>query len=121
MPRELTQAIVEQWVSLATGTFNVRDIWAEIGIESTQGKHHLRIILQRLEEKGIVKPLSKDGAYRRVDSDAKPIEWQTANPGKFLPLVLPFGSENWVRFIPSLLSLLPEPSRLARRRYFIIW
>lgn len=106
MVKELTQAIVEQWVALATGRFTVRDIWAELGIESYEGKHHLRTILCRLEEKGIVASLSKDGTYRRVDSEILPLDWQAANPEKFLPLVFPFGLEKWVKIYPHSIIVI---------------
>ena len=71
MTRPLTQAVVEEWVALASGQFNIRAIWAELGIESYEGKHHLRTILQRLETKRIIARTTNDGSFRCVDSDLK--------------------------------------------------
>lgn len=106
MPRELTQAIVEGWISLATGQFSVRDVWAELGIESYEGKHHLRTILNRLEQKGIVKSLSRDGTYRKTDTEAKVMEWQSANPLNILPLKFPFGLEEHCRIYPKSIIIV---------------
>lgn len=106
MPRELTQAIIEEWISLVTGQFSVRDIWAELGIESFQGKHHLRTILNRLQQKGIVKSLSRDGTYRKIDTEAKVIEWQSANPLNTLPLKFPFGLEEHCRIYPKSIIIV---------------
>ena len=44
MALPLSQALIEQWVSITKGQFNVRDIWSEVGIESSEGKDHLRKI-----------------------------------------------------------------------------
>ena len=61
MPQQLTQAVIEEWISLIDGKFNVRDIWNEVGIESPEGRHHLRTILKRLEVKGIITSNSGGG------------------------------------------------------------
>lgn len=104
--KELTQAVVEQWITMAHGTFNVRDIWAEIGIESTQGKHHLRTILRRLEEKGLIVAVSKDGSFRKPDSTMKPIEWQSADPSRYIPFKFPFKLEDYVKVFPKSIIIV---------------
>ena len=106
MPRELTQAIVELWVSTAVGQFNVRDIWAELGIESTENKHHLKVILKRLSDKGIIIPTAKDGSYRKLDSTATPINWQAADPTNILPLKFPFSLEEYVKIYPKSIIII---------------
>ena len=44
MAKMLTQAVIEEWISLVDGKFNVRDIWHEVGIETPENKTHLREI-----------------------------------------------------------------------------
>jgi hypothetical protein len=96
MPRQLTQAIIEEWVALIpTGKFNVRDIWNEIGIESASGKQYLRVILGRLEEKGIICANGGGGTYRKVDVQKMPINWQAADATQIIPLKWPFGLEQY--------------------------
>ena len=91
MPRkELTQDIVLQWVSLVSGTFNTRQAWNELNIRTPEGKHYLRECLSRLAEAGVITKTDVDGTFRRVDKEKKPMNWQAAEPDKYLPLILPF-------------------------------
>jgi len=106
MPKELSQAVVEQWVALVSGSFSVRSIWAELGIESVEGKQHLRVILRRLETKGIIRSTSQDGTYRRVDDALKVMDWQKADPQKVVPLKFPFGLENFSRIYPKSIVIV---------------
>ena len=106
MPKELTQAVVEQWVSLVSGTFSVRSVWAELGIESYEGKQYLRVILNRLEKKGFIRSAARDGTYCRVDDELKIMEWQSADPEKVVPLKFPFGVENYCRIYPKSIVIV---------------
>ncbi len=105
MPIPLTQAVVEQWVALVKGRFNTRDIWNEIGIESAEGKHHLRTILSRLEEKGIISDLGY-GTYRKLDNEKKVIDWQNADPNSILPIKLPFGLHDLCKVFPRSIIIV---------------
>lgn len=107
MPMPLSQSVVEQWISLTRGQFNVRDIWAEVSIESPEGKHHLRTILNRLEEKGLIKKLEKGfGNYRCIDNQAPKIDWQSANSENIIPLKWPFGLENYASIYPKNVAIV---------------
>ena len=107
MPIPLSQAIIEQWISLTKGQFNVRDIWNEVGIESYEGKKHLRTILDRLEQKGIIKHLEKGfGNYRCVDSDAPIIDWRGANSQNVVPLKWPFEIEKYALIYPKNIVII---------------
>lgn len=106
MPLPLSQSIIEQWVSLTRGQFNVRDIWLEVGIESPDGKKHLRTILNRLEEKGVIKQLDKGfGNYRCVDGDAPEMNWQLADPGNIIPVKWPFEIEKYASIYPKNVAI----------------
>lgn len=106
MPKLLSQAIIEQWISLIPGRFNVRDIWAEVGIESSEGKQHLRVILNRLEKKGLVASISRDGNYRRVDIEAKVIDWQAADVENVVPIKFPFEIDGHCRIYPKSIIIV---------------
>lgn len=106
MPRELTQGIIDEWVTSATGKFSTRDIWNELGIESTQGKAKLRVYLQRLKDEGKIIALASDGTFRKVDNDAKEINWQNANPNRFMPFKYPFKLEDWVKVYPKSIIIV---------------
>lgn len=101
MAKLLTQAVIEEWVSLVKGKFNVRDIWSEVGIETPQGKQHLRTILDRLEDKGIVSSNGGGGAFRKLDKEAPLIDWRSANPANTIPLSWPFELEKYALIYPK--------------------
>ena len=106
MPKQLSQSIVEEWVSLVKGKFNVREIWNEVGIESPEGKSHLRVILGRLEDKGIIAANGGGGNYRKLDTDLVQVEWRTADPGNIVPLAWPFGLEKYALIYPKNVAIV---------------
>ena len=101
MPKELTQGVVDAWVESAVGRFTTKNIWDELDIQSTQGKSKLRVYLHRLVKEGKIIALAHDGTYRKVDDKLNEINWQTANPERFVPLKLPFGMEKFVKIYPK--------------------
>lgn len=76
-----------------TGIFTLAELRREYGVDSEENKAYLRVVMGRLVEQGIVIALGKDGTYRKVDNDAKIMDWQGADPKKSLPLKFPFGLE----------------------------
>ncbi len=106
MSLPLSQALVEQWIALVKGKFNVRDIWQEIGIESPEGKTHLRVILRRLEEKGTISNNGGGGNYRKLDLEKMPIDWQSADATNILPLKWPFEIERYALMYPKNIAII---------------
>ena len=107
MPKQLTQSLIEEWVSLTKGQFNVRDMWNEIGIDSIEGKKHLRTILKRIEDRGIIKQLDRGyGNYRVVDSEAPVMNWRSADSGNIVPLKWPFGVEQYASIYPKNIVII---------------
>jgi len=117
MPKQLTQAIVEEWVSLIKGKFNVRDIWNEVGIESPENKQHLRVILSRLEAKGIISANGGGGNYRRIDTEAAVIEWQQADPNKTVPLEFPFDEHELAKIYPKSIIIVAGSKNAGKTAY----
>lgn len=116
MARELRQAIVEEWITLIKGSFHVRDIWNDIGIESPEGKTHLRVILQRLEQKGIIAS-NGTGAYRKLDMEAPVIAWQQADPDKVVPLRFPFGEHQVCKVYPKSIIIVAGGKNVGKTAY----
>lgn len=113
MARPLTQSVVEQWVSLVKGNFNAREIWVEVGIESKEGKHHLRTILSRLDN---VESLGY-GNYRKKDADAPEIDWQNADPGNIVPLKFPFGEHEYAIIYPKSIVIVAGSKNAGKTEY----
>jgi len=106
VPKQLSQALIEQWIALVKGKFSVHDIWQEIGIDSAEGKTHLRVILSRLEEKGIICGNGGGGIYRKVDTEAPIIQWQNADPEKIVDLKFPFGIDEVCKIYPKSIIII---------------
>ena len=117
MAKQLSQAVIEEWVSLIKGKFNVRDIWNEVGIETPENKQHLRVILGRLEAKGIISGNGGGGAYRRLDTEATVINWQQADPQNTVPLEFPFGEHTLAKVYPKSIIIVAGTKNAGKTAY----
>jgi len=100
-PKRLTQNVILQWISLATGQFNTRQIWAELGITTPENKAYLRVCLNRLVESGAIAKTALDGTFRKTDTDKKRVDWESADTEKVLPLHLPFDLQEYCVIYPK--------------------
>lgn len=89
-----------------SGTFTLRELRQEYGVEGEENKAYLRVVMGRLAEQGIITPLGKDGTYRRIDNEAKSMDWQSADPKKTLPLKFPFGIEEFCKIYRKSIIVL---------------
>jgi len=117
MAKMLTQAVIEEWISLVKGKFNVRDIWYEVGIETPENKTHLRVILSRLETKGIISANGGGGNYRRLDTEVQVVEWQKADPNKVIDLKFPFGEHNFAKIYPKSIIIVAGSKNAGKTAY----
>ncbi|MDD5220255.1 MAG: hypothetical protein PHV11_06800 [Candidatus Bipolaricaulis sp.] len=110
MAKELTQGRVEDFLKQTTGKFSLRDIWNELGIESEQGKSHLRVIMHRLEEAPdgvkVERVRGQDGVFRVVDDTLQEIDWQNADASANVPISLPFSLEKYVKIFPKSIIMV---------------
>ena len=107
MPEKLTQLIVQSWIETTQGYWHYRDLDKDLDIVSPEGKTHRRVILKRLCDLGVVeKDPRQEGKFRRVDSQAPLIEWQTADATKTIALEFPFGLEQWASIYPKNIIVL---------------
>lgn len=88
---ELTTAVIKEWLKLVSGTFDVRELWNELPITKPEGKSKLRVILFRLEHEDppVVANLG-NGKYRKIENEKQLMDWESADPDNWLPLLLPF-------------------------------
>ena len=106
MAKELTQAVIEQWIALCNGTFSVRDIWGELNIVSPEAKQHLRVILNRLEDKKAVQKTAKDGFYRKIDVTVDEMDWQSADINNIMDIKFPFDLHNYCKIYPKSIIII---------------
>lgn len=107
MPKQLTQSIVEQWVSMATGAFTLFDVGRELNIQTDEGRNYLRVVMHRLVKLGLVETVGKkDGVFRPVDKSKKEIDLTNIDPNATIPLMLPFGIHEYVEFYAKNIVLV---------------
>lgn len=101
-----TQTTIEEWVKSTTGIFSIKNIYSELRILAPETKAHIRVIMHRLREAGIVVALGKrDGLYRLVEDEAPEENWQLADK-RSVSLKFPFELEKFVRILPKSLIIL---------------
>ncbi len=106
MPKELTQAVVLEYLQYVSGTFNTRTMQNELNILSPEGKGHLRVILHRLCEAGVITKTSLDGNYRKLETEKIVMPWQSADPGNIIPLKWPFELEKYAAIYPKNVAIV---------------
>lgn len=116
MPLKLEQRVVEEWLALVSKTFTTREIWDELSIVSPVGKTHLRQILLRIEAKGLIVSLGR-GVYRKIDDEAKVIDWQAADSTKIVPLRFPFGLEEYARVYPKSIVIVTGSKQAGKTAF----
>jgi hypothetical protein len=119
MPKELSQAMIEEWVALADKQFTTKGICAEVGIDSPQGKQHLKVILNRLKGKGIIVSTGQDGHWRKVDSTLEEIKWWESDPTAELELVFPFGLEALCKLYPKSIVIVAGEKSAGKTAFLL--
>lgn len=118
---DVTKAI-EDWISVTDGYFSVTDCSKALQSVTDSEQTTFRVILHRLSKRGIIeKHGNKDGVYRRINDDIKPLDWQNAeiNP---LNLIWPFGIHNLVHVFPGNIGVIagyPNAGKTAFIHNFI--
>lgn len=100
MPK-LPKHIVENFITMATGSFQTADIARELGIVSPAARSELRAYLSDLvRDNKLERVKGKDGIYRPIDKELKKIDFSNVVDNK-LPLELPFTLHHYVEFYPK--------------------
>jgi len=119
MPKQLTQSVVLEYLALVSGTFNTRQMCAELNILTPESKNHLRVILHRLAESGVIAKTSLDGNYRKLDTEKKPIDWQAADTSRTLPIILPFGIHEVCRIYPKSIIIVAGSKNAGKTAFLL--
>lgn len=93
MPKELSKALILEWLQYAQETFSVENIWQEMGIITPSGKDTLRKILWRLENDDHIISSLGGHRYRKVNYVVEEVDWQSADENSEVNLKFPFELE----------------------------
>lgn len=102
MANKLQFSLIENWVSMTTGAFQLENVARELGVLSPEGKATLRVYLNRLVNQNILSRVDgKDGIFRPVNSKLVEMDWQKADITNYLPLLFPFDINEQVIIYPK--------------------
>jgi hypothetical protein len=112
---KLPKAVVDNWVSMATGSFQLADVARELGIITPEGKAVLRVYLNDFVKEGKVQRVkNRDGIFRPVDNDLTEINLINVDLEKKIPLKLPFAIDQYVEFYPKNIVLVAGESNSGK-------
>ncbi len=99
------QNLIEQWMRITTGPIHYTQ--ACDGQFGREYWPHLRVIFHRMCERDITESVGgKDGMYRLVENNAKPLDWQSFEKGKDSGLILPFDLRKYVFIYPDTTTVV---------------
>ena len=102
MQKQLADGVVEAWVRETQGWFTTKEIDTDLEILTASGKASRKVILSRLFKKGIIeRHPTVNGRYRLIDNSAAVLEWENADVGNTVNLILPFGLHKLVSIYPK--------------------
>jgi hypothetical protein len=96
---KLPKNVVDNFITMATGSFQTAEVARELGILTPQGKAVLRTYLNEFVHEGRLERVkNKDGCFRPVDKSLKEINLTNVDIMATIPLELPFGIHDYVSF-----------------------
>jgi hypothetical protein len=114
MPK-LPKGVVENWILMATGAFQLTDVARELGIDSPESKAVLRVYLNDFVKDGKLQRVkNRDGVFRPIDNSLKEIDLNNVDLSKKIPLKLPFEIQQYVEFYPKNTILVAGESNAGK-------
>lgn len=81
---------VQELIDGSFGLISVREICDDLGVRDRENKQYVSKILKRIEKDGRIERINKNGMYRVMDGQLKPVDWIDADPN-YIDLWLPLG------------------------------
>jgi len=105
---EISRFAIETWIqTIATGEFHYKNVLGLEKVLTPKEDNKLRGIIYELCKKGICEPSGKkDGIYRPVQPEIKPIDWQTGETRVDSGLILPFDLRKYVFIYPDTTTIV---------------
>lgn len=110
---------IRNWVMVSTGTFGSQDVDNE-GTKGTTGdRRYIAKVLRRLAEEGVIERTgSKNGYYRRIETEIEKMEWRDASTTPF-EIKWPFKVEELVSVYPGNLIVVAGESNAGKTAFML--
>lgn len=93
---------VREWIKMAPGQFEVRQVYNDLGIMVTGDKKSVLMALGRAEKEALIEKMpGRRGQYRIVETRADKIDVLHADACNWLDIKLPLEIEKYVRIFPT--------------------
>jgi hypothetical protein len=111
---------LSEYIEATQGYFSATDCDRELHIVTTQDKNNRRIILHRLVKAGILeRDPKRNGIYRRIEHDAMPIEWETADVSATISLHWPFKLEDYALIYPKNIAIIAGAPNTGKTAFLL--
>ncbi len=116
--RNLTEDI-ERWVSVTNGWFSVTDSDKALQCVTNEEKTARRQVFHRLLEKGVIERYgTKDGVYRRVDSESTEIDFLEIED-QLVNILWPFEIQQWVKILPKNIIIIAGEANAGKTAFLL--
>lgn len=119
MKLELSASNVLEYLKYTSGSFTRKDLQDCMNVITPEGKTNLRVILHRLCETGVIAKTGLDGTYRKIDSERKLIDWQSADSSDTFPLKWPFELEQYASMYPKNIAIVAGSKQEGKTTFLL--
>ena len=99
--------LIKEWVKEVQGHFTSHQLDGELDIRTPKEKGLRRVVIKQLcDDNKIQRVTGGVGAYRKVDTTALIMDWQSADPKNIVSLKFPFGLEQFVKIFPKSILIV---------------
>lgn len=117
--RRNVAAEVQEYVETSAGFFSSADVDRDLQISGAPDKHCRRTALYKLVKDGVIeRHRSKDGMYRRIETDIEIINWENADMRE-LDIKWPFGLDEWEITFPGTLDVVAGSSGAGKSAFML--
>jgi len=99
--------LIKEWVKEVQGHFTSHQLDGELDIRTPKEKGLRRVVIKQLCDVNEIQRVTGGvGAYRKVDTTALIMDWQSADPKNIVSLKFPFGLEQFVKIFPKSILIV---------------
>lgn len=99
--------LIKEWVKEVQGYFTSHQLDGELDIRTPKEKGLRRVVIKQLCDVNEIQRVTGGvGAYRKVDTTALIMDWQSADPKNIVSLKFPFGLEQFVKIFPKSILIV---------------
>lgn len=111
---------VRQWVTMATGNFNVSDVHKELNLITKEQKQAVNKEISRLAKDRVIEKYGeKRGHYRLVDNDLEEMRWYEVTDFTPYDIAMPFEIHKYVKIHKKSIIVVAGTSNAGKTAFML--